>query len=414
MTDNSKVYAERQKRFEDVVALRKPDQVPIIPMAAYYPARLAGYSIREVMYNPEAMTKAWVQYHEQYQPDLGENPFRARGFGQLLDELDFQHLKWAGHGLPDNMSFQFVELEVMKPEEYDHFIHDMTDFMIRRYWPRLNKSLAAFENLPPFNSEISYLFGLYGPAAFLNPEIRAAVEAVGRAAEAAGKVLSNGRAMGLKLKEMGFPPSSGALTQAPFDTLSDFFRGTKGLMIDLRRRPDKVMAACEKLLPVMIEVALRSTKASGCPIVFIPLHKCMDSFMSQSQFEKFYWPHLQQLIQELVRHDLTPWVLMEGVCNDRLNSFRDVPEGKVIWHIEGSDIRKAKEAFRGISCIRGNLPISVLVTGTPDDTRAECKKLMDLMKDDGGFIFDAGVGICDARIENVDAMFEYVREHGVY
>ncbi|MDR1044782.1 MAG: hypothetical protein LBP33_06650 [Candidatus Adiutrix sp.] len=414
MTDYSKLYDERQKRFEDAVALRKPDRVPMIVMPEYFPARLSGYSIKEVMYNPEAMSQAWLAYHEKYQPDRADNPFRIRGFGSLLEVYDFQHLKWAGHGLPDNMAYQFVELELMKPEEYDHFIHDMTDFMIRRYWPRVNKSLAAFEKLPPFNSEISYLFGLYGPVAFLDPEIRKAVETVGRAAEECAKILASGRALGMKYKELGFPPSSGALTQAPFDTLSDFFRGTKGLMVDLRRRPDKVMAACEKLMPVMLEVALRSTKASGCPIVFIPLHKCMDTFMSQSQFEKFYWPHLQQLLQELIKNDRIPWVLMEGVCNDRLNSFRNVPEGKMVWHIEGSDIRKAKEAFKGVACVRGNLPVSVLVTGTPDDVRAECKKLMDLMKDDGGFIFDTGVNIGDASIENVDAMYEYVREHGAY
>jgi uroporphyrinogen-III decarboxylase len=328
--------------------------------------------------------------------------------------LDFQHLKWAGHGLPDDMSYQFVELEVLKPEEYDHFIFDMSDFMARRYWPRVNKALAAFEKLPPLNAQISYFWGLYGPTALLDPEMKKAVEALFKAAEAGGKILSAARAYGGKLKEMGFPPSSGAYTQAPFDTLSDVFRGTKGLMMDMRRRPDKVMAACEKLLPVMLDVALTAAKASGCPIVFIPLHKCMDTFMSQAQFEKFYWPHFRQLLHELISNGLTPWVLMEGVCNDRLNSFRDVPAGKMVWHIEGSDIRKVKEAFRGVACVRGNLPVSVLVTGSPDDVRAECKKLLDLMKEDGGFIFDTGVNIGDAKIENVDAMFEYVREHGVY
>ncbi len=414
MSDNSKIFAQRQKRFEDVVALRKPDQVPLMPMAEYFPARLAGITIREATYNLEAMTEAWLAYHEKYQPDRGDNPFRLRGFGHLLEALDFQHLKWAGHSLPDNMSYQFVELEVMKPEEYDHFIHDMSDFMVRRFWPRVNKSLAAFENLPPLNSQISYFWGLFGPTALLDPEMKKAMESLAKAAEEGGKILKAARAYGGKLAEMGFPPASGAFTQAPFDTLGDFFRGTKGIMMDLRRRPEKVMAACEKLLPVMLDVALSAARASGCPIVFIPLHKCMDTFMSQSQFEKFYWPHLQQLLQELIKNDLVPWVLMEGVCNDRLNSFRDVLAGKMVWHIEGSDIRKVKEAFRGVACVRGNLPVSVLVTGTPDDVRAECKKIMDLMKEDGGFIFDTGVNIGDARIENVEAMFQYVREHGVY
>ncbi|MDR2442615.1 MAG: hypothetical protein LBE31_03740 [Deltaproteobacteria bacterium] len=414
MADNSQLLAERKKRYFDCVELKKPDRVPIAPLAEFFPARLKNYTVKEVMYNHDLMSEAWLYYHEKYQPDQSQNPFRLRGFGPLLETLDFQHLKWAGHGLPDNMAYQFVELELLKVEEYDHFINDMSDFMLRRYIPRVCKSLAAFEKLPPFSAQFSYFWGLFWPTAFLDPEVAKAVESVREAALAGAKLLAAGRELEGKYQAAGFPPSSGGYTQAPFDTLSDVLRGTKGLMLDMRRCPDKIMAACEKILPLMINAALGAAKASGCPITFIPLHKCMDTFMSQAQFEKFYWPHFQELLQELCRNGLYPWVLVEGNCDNRLNSFRNVPEGKIVWHIEGSNLRKAKEAFRGVSCIRGNLPVSVLVMGSPDDVRAECKKILDLMKDDGGFIFDTGVNIGDARFENVDAMFDYVREHGVY
>ena len=73
---------------------------------------------------------------------------------------------------------------------------------------------------------------------------------------------------------------TGAFTQAPFDTLGDFFRGTKGLMLDMYRRPDKVIKACEKLLPIMFETAINATRMSGNPRVFIPIHKGLDGFMS--------------------------------------------------------------------------------------------------------------------------------------
>jgi uroporphyrinogen-III decarboxylase len=414
MADNAQLLAERKKRFSDCVALRKPDQVPIAPLADYFPARMAGHTVKEVMYDHQKMVDDWMLYHEKYKPDQSQNPFGLRGMAKIMDALDFQHLKWSGHGLPDDMPYQFVELEVMKASEYDHFIGDMTDFMIRKYIPRISKNLAGLEKLPAFNAQFSYLFGLYWPVAFLDPDVMKAVEHIHEAAKAGAEILSYSRKLGGMLVEAGFPPSSGGYTQAPFDTLSDVVRGTKGLMLDMRRCPDKIMAACEKLLPIMINTALRSVKMSGCPIVFIPLHKCMDTFMSQEQFERFYWPHLQELIQELVRNDITPWILMEGINDNRLKCFADVPEGKVVWHIEGSSLVKAKEAFRGRCCIRGSLPVSVLCMGTPEDVREECKKIMDLLKEDGGFIFDTGVSIGDARFENVDAMFDYVREHGVY
>jgi hypothetical protein len=414
MAGRSQIYAERQKRYFDAVALRKPDRVPFAPISDFLPAKLGGHTIKEVMYDHKAMGEDWLAYHERYQPDQGQNPFRLRGFGALLEAFDFQHLKWAGHGLPDDIGYQFVELELLKAEEYDHFIGDMTDFMIRRYFPRIFKNLEGLAKLPPFSGLFSYFWGLYWPAAFLDPDVQKAVEHVKLAAGEAAKVLAAGREFEVKLREAGFPPGAGAYTQAPFDTLSDVLRGTKGLMLDMRRRPDKIIQACEKLLPIMINAALGGAKASGCPICFIPLHKCMNTFMSQDQFERFYWPTFKAVLEELCQSGLTPWVMVEGNCDDRLKSFREVPAGKVVWHIEGSTITKVKEVFRGHSCIRGNLPVSVLVMGTPDDVRAECRKTFDLLKEDGGFMFDAGAGIGDAAMENIEAMFNYVRDNGAY
>ena len=64
-------------------------------------------------------------------------------------------------------------------------------------------------------------------------------------------------------REAGFPMQFGAVTQAPFDTLSDFFRGMKGTMLDMYRRPEKVIQACEKLLPFMIEMAVNGDPGLG-------------------------------------------------------------------------------------------------------------------------------------------------------
>ena len=101
-----------------------------------------GITVKEVMYNPQLMFDLWVECMLHFKPDLADNPYPLRGFGPLLEILDFQHLKWAGHGVGDDMTYQFVELEVMKADEYDHFLFDPSDFMVRRFWPRVNKAFA--------------------------------------------------------------------------------------------------------------------------------------------------------------------------------------------------------------------------------------------------------------------------------
>ena len=50
-------------------------------------------------------------------------------------------------------------------------------------------------------------------------------------------------------REAGFPMQFGAVSQAPFDTLSDFFRGMKGTMLDMYRRPEKVVRPARSCCP---------------------------------------------------------------------------------------------------------------------------------------------------------------------
>ena len=51
-----------------------------------------------------------------------------------------------------NAVFQFVEpgtgFEAMDPSEYDWFLSDPTDFMIRGYWPKVSKALEPLRKLP--------------------------------------------------------------------------------------------------------------------------------------------------------------------------------------------------------------------------------------------------------------------------
>ena len=217
------------------------------------------------MYDHQLMFDTQVECMQHFAPDTVDNPFPLRGFGALLDALDFQHLRWAGHGVGDNSSYQFVELEVMKPEEYDHFLFDTTDFMIRRFWPRVYKAFAPLETLPPLNQVISYFWGIHNAVFLLSPEMESVRTAMIEAGKASAETLKWAAVYGKKMTELGFPSSYGGFSQVPFDTLGDFFRGTKGIMLDLYRRPDKIMAACEKLLPDNDRNRHCLYKTYGCP-----------------------------------------------------------------------------------------------------------------------------------------------------
>jgi uroporphyrinogen-III decarboxylase len=408
------LYEEREKRVQDIIALQKPDRVPVTASFGFFPARYCGYTMADMMYDPDKIWEANLKAILDFQPDQGLNPFGANFKGTLLEILDFKQLQWPGCQLDANVPFQFVEGEYMKADEYDHFLSDMTDFMMRKYWPRICGSFAGFAKLSPLRNFISYYMGLGSLMPFTLPEVQEALEAMRKAGEELARIGSWSRRFTEKLKEEGFPLQGGAGTQAPFDTLGDFFRGTKGLMLDMYRRPQMVLNACEKLLPMMVELAVNGARASGNPRVGIPLHKGLDGFMSLDQFKRFYWPTLKEMMLALINEGLNPVPFWEGVCDSRLEIIKDIPAGKAMYAFESTDVIKAKEIIGDRIAIKGGIPISILATGTVDDVKTRCKKMIDRVGRGGGFMLSPSTNIEDAKPENIKAMFEYTREYGVY
>jgi hypothetical protein len=81
-------------------------------------------------------------------------------------------------------TYQFVEGEYMTADEYDHFLLDTTDFMMRRYWPRVCGGLKGLEKLPPLHNIISYYMGIpTGFGAFSLPEVIEAVDVLKKAGQ---------------------------------------------------------------------------------------------------------------------------------------------------------------------------------------------------------------------------------------
>ncbi len=116
----------------------------------------------------------------------------------------------------------------------------------------------------------------------------------------------------------------------------------------------------------------------------------------------------------LIDAGLNPCPLVEGEYTSRLDFLADVPSGKVCYRFENVDMFKAREILQGVTCIQGGVPISLMCTGTPDEVRARCRQMIDVAGKGGGYIMDAGVGLDDARIENIRALIDFTKEYGIY
>jgi len=411
--DAAKAYKVRAQRIVDVFNVKEPDRVPISLPVGNLPLNLHGVSMREVMYDIEKGIEACKAFNEKYSEELDyfAVPFAAPG--KAFEILDYKMYAWPGHGLsPDAPGYQFVEGEYMKVEEYDDLVRDPSDYWLRTYLPRIFGSFESFRMLAPLPDIIEIPMMQLMPLAF--PQVQDSLQRL----IDAGKEIQKRNQISAKLMGFGpahgFPSTMGMLNVAPFDAIGDTLRGTRGIMMDMFRHPDKLMRAIEVMTELTIHSLLHAPNISKALTVIFPLHKGADGWMSQKQFETFYWPSLKKVMDALIQEGIICLLFAEGGYNTRLETVTDFPKGSVVWWFDQTDMVKAKKILGGKFCIQGNVPSSLIVTGSPADVKANCRKLIENCGRGGGYILAAGCVADNPKLENLQAMVSAVKEYGVY
>jgi hypothetical protein len=215
--------------------------------------------------------------------------------------------------------------------------------------------------------------------------------------------------------ECGTVSAISGIFKAPLDIIADKLRGYLGLVEDLFERRDKVVAACEALMPHLYHVA----RTSADPAKLVPIgywmHRGGVPFVSFDIFKNIYWATVKPIIEELWADGHQTMFYAEGKWDHHLESFAELPDQSILYHVDQGDIFKAHKAFGHKFCLSGGVSNVTLALGTPDQIREQCKKIIDGVAQDGGYIMDASAIVQnDARVENIRAMTEFTREYGVY
>jgi len=409
-----KLYKERATRIKDAIQLTKlPDRVPVFLIPSFAPAFYAGMTPQEVMYDFDKVNVAWKKFYMDFQPDAHGGAV-VPGPGRFYDILDFKLYNWPGHGMAAGYTYQCIEGEYMKADEYDSLIQDPSNFFRSVYQPRIFGALEPFKKLSPL-PDVAEMYGAAGSFwPYGLPDVQAAYKALLEAGSEALKWVGYMGAFGKEMTELGFPAYQCGATKAPFDILGDTLRGTRGIMLDMYRQPDKLLQALETITPLMIKIGVSAANGAGNPLVFIPLHKGADGFLSDKQFKTFYWPTLRKVLMGLIEEGVLPFCWAEGGFDSRLEVIRDLPKGKTAWLFDRIDIARAKEMLGDIACIGGTMPIALLTMGTPQQVKDHVKKCIDTAGKGGGYIMANGAFFDLVKWENLKAIVDFTKEYGVY
>lgn len=383
-----KLFEERLGRYQAAIALEPTDRIPIATGSNTFAETYSGNTNQETVYDPEK----WLMAEEKFIRDFPEIDVlrNNRFWAPLYDAIGCKTYKFPGWELKPRTMVQFVEDEYMKADEYDVLINNPVEFMMERFIPRV---LGATAEKGSARANMAFLKG-------------------GMAQMQVNQIMRN-RSIHLQ-NVCGMPqPMTGAFV-APFDVLGDVMRGLKGVIVDMFRQPDKVLAACDVIADEMVSFALSTADPLKRYPIFVPTHKAC--FISHKQFEKFYWPSFKRVMEILIGEGYKIRAYLEGDWGLHWHHFLELPKGTVLCDIdEQGDVFKAKAEIGHHQCLTGGIPSSMFILGTPQEMRARVKLLCETVGKDGGFMINGGCHIpSETKPENYRAMIDAIIEFGTY
>ncbi len=409
-----KAYKTRVQRLIDVYNVKEPDRVPVNLPVGNLPLKMFGVTAYDAMYHNEKAMQAAAKFNEKYGEELEYSAGMFSIPGRVLELLDYKLYAWPGHGLAkDGTTWQFIEGEYMTEDEYDDLIRDPSDFWMRTYLPRVFGALSPMTMFQPLTNITENVHVMqFMPLAM--PQVQEMLQKMLEVGKEYQKYM-----MGMMGAAGGSSPSSvtflgGGFAKAPFDTLGDTLRGTTNIMKDMFRRPEKLLKALDVMADLQIATVLKSPNIDKLTSVMYPLHKGADGWMSQKQFDTFYWPPLKKVMNAFIKEGLIQTLFAEGGYNTRLESIGDFPKGSVVWYFDRTDMFRAKQVLGKKFCLQGNIPSSMIVTGDPKEVKEYCRKLIQEVGKGGGFVLSAGSIADNPKLENLQAMMAAVREYGWY
>lgn len=411
------LYAERERRIVDAIQLKEPDRVPVFIRVDYFAPKYAGVPASAMFYDQAAYKRALAKTLVDFDADVcyvAGNCFNRSG--RALEVLDAKQIKWPGGSLPHDGYHQYLEIEYMQGEEYDLFLTDPTDFVLRCYLPRVLGALEPFSRLPNLGPSL-----VGSTTAFLNmtpifnkPEFQNLAGILSKAGEEEAKFTDWENQM----RQLGSPPAtySGGIGTEPFDLFASYLRGMRGVMVDMFRRPEKLLAACQKVLEWrMVRAVPADPKSEGYPrrVGGGGSHYVHDRALSKKQFETFAWPTWKRALQATIDMGFIPTVFGEAKTDDRLEYMLEFPRGKVCCQFQEVDVARAKSILNNHCSLQVIIPGTLLQIGSNQEVEDYTKNIVKVCGKGGGLMIVGSV-LDDARPDNVKTMVETVKKYGKY
>ena len=130
-------------------------------------------------------------------------------------------------------------------------------------------------------------------------------------------------------------------------------------------------------------------------------------------YRKLLLPHTRKVAEKITK----PWIyhsdgnllpIWDDLTSQGMNAIHPLEAGSM-------DVAMLKEKYGKRISFVGGVDLRVLEAGTPEETRAETKRLIDILGPGYGYLLSASNSVTPyVKPENLVAMLETLQEHGRY
>ena len=380
------LYDERVQNLIDAASFKEPKKVPVGLNTYGWPFGYAGVKYTDLIDDPQRAVSEYVRFLDEIEIDC----FYITGIPQPVRSYEKLGCYYYAFGEEGTyvMNPQ-ADDEYCGPWIYDDVIEDAAKFYGDTYpkirMPELNRPreeayklfIEALKEFRKFNDFNTLLKQTY-----------------------AQRQLPN-------IIDMKVSCST------PLTTIFCGVRGIANTLTDLRRRPEKVHAACDATYENnMKKFNLNPDDfTQPWPWGFSSYHP--ECFISPEQYDRIYFSYFKKMMEPLMKKGMKCFLMGEGAFLNTIERFRELPKGAMIIQLDSDDAFEAHKKIGDWATIMCGPKADMLALASKQECIDTVKKYFDVFAPGGGFIFlpnNPLMSFRDAKVENLIAVYETANE----
>ncbi|WP_195269746.1 uroporphyrinogen decarboxylase family protein [Eubacterium sp. 1001713B170207_170306_E7] len=375
----------RQERVAKTFKREIPDKVPIFLAAEAYSPFYLGLKPTDVTDYDKAMdiskkVAADLNYDCTYYPYTPQNLVLSPCIEALGGSVHVVNEEFIKQINPENVT-------IMEPEDYPGFIKDPFNYLLEEIYPRRYKTLAGNDDEEKYQKIVGMMKSNMTYGAYC-----------AKFEEEAGIVV-------LQDAQLYFNP---------VDIIFDLLRDFRGIVRDIKKRPEEVRDAGLAMVDGILKYAA-TKKVLPHKAFFCPMH--LPTFLTPKDFEKVYWPSFKKLTEGIVAMGHNILFEFEVDYGHLFEFLQELPKTNIAGIFEMKDLKLVKEKLGNTMSIVGGLDTNTLYHGTEQDCIDMVKKLIDDLAPGGGYMLGPSTPLTfpiDAKKENLKAALDFANEYGIY